>query len=81
MPRVPAVTTPRIHHVLFAAPLLFATACLPLWAADAQEASDEMRADCRAEGEAGGLEGAELESFVRECVADLLAVKIENLDD
>ena len=43
-------------------------------------ATDQMRADCRAEGEAGGLQGAELEAFVRDCVADLLSVEIKHLD-
>jgi hypothetical protein len=40
--------------------------------------TDQMRADCRAEGEAGGLQGAELEAFIRGCIDDLLTIEIEN---
>jgi len=40
-----------------------------------------IRADCRVEGEAGGLAGADLEQFVEGCVADLRSVRLSNPDE
>ena len=42
------------------------------------QALAEMQADCRIEGEAGGLNGIDLERFIEECVADLLSVQFSN---
>jgi hypothetical protein len=39
-----------------------------------------LRADCRVEGEAGGLRGAGLERFIAQCVADLQTVEIRHID-
>lgn len=49
-----------------------------LAAADSEEAR-QARADCHLEAEAAGLKGSELDSFVDECVADLLSVQLENV--
>lgn len=38
----------------------------------------DLQADCRIEGEAGGLSGTDLDQFIDECVADLLSVKLSN---
>ena len=38
----------------------------------------DLQADCRVEGEAGGLNGGELEQFVAECVNDLQTVEFSN---
>lgn len=81
MPSVPAGSANRPNTPLCLATLCALLAATPLNADDARQADDQMRADCRAEGEAGGLEGADLEAFVRECVADLLSVTIENIDE
>jgi hypothetical protein len=48
-------------------------------AGETPRVTDQMRADCRAEGEAGGLQGAELEDFIRGCIDDLLTVEVENV--
>ena len=50
-------------------------------AADEARITDQMRADCRAEGEGGGLEGAELEAYIRDCLNDLLTVEIRNIEE
>ena len=79
MPRTRFSAHVNRHLVCLLAGVLAATAAA---AADAPDnrATDQMLADCHAEGEAGGLEGAELEAFVRDCVADLLSVEIKHLD-
>lgn len=41
----------------------------------------DLRADCRIEGEAGGLSGTDLDQFIEECVADLLSVKLSNTEE
>lgn len=38
----------------------------------------QLQADCRLEGEVGGLTGNDLEQFVEECVADLQSVEFGN---
>lgn len=43
------------------------------------QALQKARADCRLEGEAGGISGIELEDFIDQCVADLLSVEILNI--
>ena len=39
-------------------------------------ATDQMRA----EGEAGGLEDTELETFIRACLSDLPSVELHNIE-
>jgi len=41
----------------------------------------KLQADCRIEGEAGGLSGADLDQFIEECVADLLSVEFSNTEE
>jgi len=41
----------------------------------------DLQADCRIEGEAGGLSGTDLDQFIEECVADLLSVKLSNTEE
>ena len=50
-------------------------------AAGANTRLADLQADCRIEGEAGGLSGGELEQFVAECVADLQTVELSNSAD
>lgn len=38
----------------------------------------KLKADCRTEGEYGGLTGADLDGFVEDCVKELMAVEIHN---
>jgi hypothetical protein len=47
----------------------------------AAEADNErqIRADCRAEGEAGGLSGSDLEAFIDSCVTELLEAELINV--
>ena len=57
--------------------------CVPGTGLAAQSPPDdqalaEMQADCRIEGEAGGLNGTDLDRFIEECVADLLSVQFSN---
>ena len=47
---------------------------------DQQDLAD-LQADCRIEGEAGGLSGTDLDQFVEESVADLLSVKFSNTEE
>lgn len=76
-----AASTSRSHRFALATPLLFAAFAACTWASDGEPgASDQLRADCRAEGEAGGLEGAELEAYIRECLIDLQSVEIRNIE-
>ncbi len=46
-----------------------------------QQRLADLQADCRIEGEAGGLSGTDLDQFVEECVADLLSVKLSNTEE
>jgi hypothetical protein len=48
---------------------------------DEQQNLADLQADCRIEGEAGGLSGTDLDQFVEECVADLLSVKFSNTEE
>ncbi len=48
-------------------------------AAPESEAIRQLRADCHLEAEAAGLKGNDLDSFVEECVADLLSVQLGNV--
>ena len=61
--------------------LLTVAAAAPL---NAEQVDDEtlrrLQADCRAEGEAGGLGSAELERFIARCVTDLQTVEIQHID-
>jgi hypothetical protein len=43
------------------------------------EQERQVRADCQAEGEAGGLAGTDLEDFVDSCVSELLEVELINV--
>lgn len=56
-------------------------ACQVVAASDPGAADDQMRADCRAEGEAGGLDGVDLEAFIRDCIDDLMTVEIGHTDE
>lgn len=49
--------------------------------ASAPPANDQLRADCRSEGQVAGLQGVELERFVRECIAEFLEVELVNLEE
>lgn len=84
MPRSPGA----LHSLLQRRPLTVAillaiTALGPAHAAADrhQQATDQMLNDCRSEGEAGGLQGAELEVYVNDCIQDLLTVEIGNLEE
>ncbi len=66
---------------LVSIPLLIAATGSAHAADDRQQVTDQMRADCRAEGEAGGLEGAKLEAYIRDCINDLLTVEISNIEE
>jgi len=65
-------------------PTFWLLACLLLiapatgFAEPATPDETQILTDCRLEGEAGGLAGADLEQFVKECVADLLSVQLSN---
>lgn len=71
---------PSIRHALVSATTLLAAGPGDSANSDDQAVRDRMLADCRAEGETGGLGGGELEAFVRDCVQDLLTVRIGNID-
>lgn len=61
--------------------LLTVVAAAPLDAGQLdEEALHRLRADCRVEGEAGGLRGAELERFIAQCIVDLQTVQIRHID-
>ena len=69
-------TTPGYRALLFGALLAFCKIiCL---AAPTPSDESQIRADCRLEGEAGGLSGSDLDQFVEECVADLQSVQFSN---
>ena len=52
---------------------------LPAAASAGDSAGDRLRADCRLEGEAGGLSGKALDAFIEQCVTDLLEVELHNV--
>ena len=64
--------------VLGASALLGATVAGPIHASQDEQ---QLRSDCRAEGEAVGLANADLDRFVADCVADLKAVQLSNVDE
>jgi hypothetical protein len=39
---------------------------------------DEAKRDCRTEGEAGGMQGDDLDAFISECVEELLEYQYQN---
>ncbi|MCB1802650.1 MAG: hypothetical protein KDI82_13240 [Gammaproteobacteria bacterium] len=43
--------------------------------------NDQLQADCRSEGRSAGLEGVELEQFVRNCVAEFIEVELVNVEE
>jgi hypothetical protein len=49
--------------------------------ANDQQKVEQMTADCRLEAEAAGLQGADLDQFIEQCVADLMSVEIHNLHE
>ena len=51
---------------------------LPTHALAADESAEALEANCRLEGESGGLEGKELEAFIRECVQEMSKLKLNN---
>lgn len=62
-------------------PMIFATSLALIHAPAfslSQAELDATRADCRLEGEAGGLDGGDLEAFVRDCVSELAGVTFVN---
>jgi len=76
-------TGPRPHRLGFLLSFVL-TMSTGLWAA--QPPGDwqnhaELQADCRIEGEAGGLSAADLDQFIQECVADLLSVEFSNTEE
>ncbi|MDJ0738271.1 MAG: hypothetical protein QNJ91_01060 [Gammaproteobacteria bacterium] len=81
MPRALAALTSFSYRILSSVAVLSIVLSAGIATADdAQTSDDQLRADCRAEGEAGGLDGTELEAFIRECVSDLRTVEIGNID-
>ena len=61
--------------------LLAAMVGTATYAAAEAEQERQIRADCRAEGEAGGLAGTDLEDFIDSCVSELLEVELINVVD
>lgn len=58
---------------------LLALLCLGLFGnVQADEELDAIAADCRMEGEAGGMDGQALEEFVKECVEELSGLVYDN---
>jgi hypothetical protein len=60
--------------------MVTAAASLAAPAAAGSAAVEKLAADCRLEGEAGGLAGAALESYIVGCVEDLQTVEIHNTE-
>lgn len=82
MPRKPRIPGLLLRRGLLVAAGFLTTVGTPAVATDQdQQATDQMRADCRSEGEAGGLQGTELETYIRDCIQDLLTVEISNLEE
>ncbi|MCB1722081.1 MAG: hypothetical protein H6959_08550 [Chromatiaceae bacterium] len=48
--------------------------------ADAKSAEEQLRADCRSEGEAVGLQGSDLEQFIRDCIAEFNKATLINVE-
>ena len=63
-----------ISILLFAAMLGTAT-----YAVAESDQERQVRADCQAEGEAGGLSGSDLEDFIDSCVSELLEAELINV--
>jgi len=61
--------------------LTFTTGLCSAQPQDDQQDLAKLQADCRIEGEAGGLSGADLHQFVEDCVADLLSVQFSNTEE
>ena len=59
--------------------LLAAMVGTATYAAAESEQERQVRADCRAEGEAGGLSGTDLEAFIDSCVSELLEAELINV--
>ena len=59
--------------------LLAAMVGTATYAAAESEQERQVRADCRAEGEAGGLSGTDLEAFIDSCVTELLEAELINV--
>ena len=75
---VPACTTRLFKHALLSMSLITGVASSTL--ANAKQADDQLRADCREEGQAVGMQGAELEQFIRDCMAEFVKVKLINVE-
>jgi hypothetical protein len=69
MKSIPACTA-----TLFVGALLL----LPTQVLAADESTDALEANCRIEGESGGLEGKDLEEFIRDCVQEMSKLKLNN---
>jgi len=59
--------------------LLAAMTGTTTYATAESEQERQVRADCQAEGEAGGLAGSDLEDFIESCVSELLEAELINV--
>jgi hypothetical protein len=59
-------------------PIFLATVMSLSTALAADDEQEAIAADCRVEGEAGGMTGQALEAFVKECVEELSGVSYDN---
>ena len=66
---------PRFISILLLAAML-GTATYAVAESDQER---QVRADCQAEGEAGGLSGSDLEDFIDSCVSELLEAELINV--
>ncbi len=81
MPHLPTTLRSLLPHHPWLISIPLVMAVMAHAADDRQQITDQMRSDCRAEGEAGGLEGAELDTYIRDCINDLLTVEISNIEE
>lgn len=77
----PQTNTRYLNSLILLCILTISAGSIPADPADHKQAAENMTADCRLEGEAGGLRGADLDQFVEECVADLQSVEFSNTEE
>ena len=68
--------------VALVAPIAMAMTAEMAWAQSAEQTAElaQMRADCRLEGEAGGMQGRDLDDYIEQCIEDLQTLTIVNTE-